>query len=186
MILYLHGFGGNGLGKKATIIRKHYKQNAIALSVPNIPELAIDTLEQIIELLLEKKEFVYLVGSSAGGYLSIYLANKYNLKAVLINPLIHPHKLTRLVGFATNYYDGSSFECTSTHLESMKKYEVSHIKNQANFMLLLAKNDTVLNYKEALQKLPDAKNIIKATGGHEFTLFEETLPKIEEFFELES
>lgn len=33
---------------------------------------------------------ITLVGSSLGGFYSIYLSEKYNLKAVLINPSVEP------------------------------------------------------------------------------------------------
>ena len=92
MIIYIHGFGSSGHGGKASLFREYFEDEVIAPSLSYVPNLAIDTLEQLIEMLLEKGETVGLVGSSLGGYYSIYLANKYDLKAVLINPAIYPYK----------------------------------------------------------------------------------------------
>lgn len=52
---------------------------------------------------------ITLIGSSLGGFYSIYLAQKYNLKAILINPSIESHKtLKTYVGEHTNF-DGSKY-----------------------------------------------------------------------------
>ncbi|MCG3720375.1 esterase, partial [Aliarcobacter butzleri] len=86
MIIYIHGFASCGFGSKAQKFKEYFEEEIITISLPTIPNLAIDTLEQIIEFSLNKDENVYLIGSSLGGFYSLYLANKYDLKAVLINP----------------------------------------------------------------------------------------------------
>lgn len=182
MIIYIHGFGSSGFGGKATILRDEFKDEIILPSLSNIPTLAIDTLEQLIFLLKKYNENIYLMGSSLGGFYSIYLANKYNLKAVLINPAIYPYKTLSKVGTATNYYDLSTFECNENHLNSLKNFEVATIKNQENFLVLLQKGDEVLDYKEALEKLPNAKSIVKEGGNHSFTNFEGCIEEIRNFF----
>lgn len=181
MILYLHGFASSALSKKADIVREYFKDNVICPNLSHIPALALDTAEQIINLLLKRGENVSLMGSSAGGYLSIYLANKYNLKAVLINPAIYPYKLTDFVGLVKCYYDGSSFECTQEHIEFMQDYEVASVKNQKNFMLLLQKGDELLDYHEAVEKFHDAKIILEEGGSHSFDGFEHKMGEIEKF-----
>lgn len=184
MIIYIHGFGSSGFGGKSSIFKKHLgNDNIITPSLSTIPTLAIDTLEQLIELLLRKGEEVHLIGSSLGGFYSIYLANKYNLKAVLINPAIFPYKTLGKIGKAINYYDMSSFECTTTHLKSLHKYEVSDIKNQKNFMLLIQKEDEVLDFNEAVLKLPYAVQFIEEGGDHSFIGVERYFEKISLFFQ---
>ena len=103
MVIYIHGFGSSGYGGKATQFREHYKTKEevfIAPSLSYIPELAIKTLEEIIE---SYDGEIKLIGSSLGGFYSIYLSSKYNLKAVLINPSIYPYKtLAKVLGNAPN------------------------------------------------------------------------------------
>jgi predicted esterase YcpF (UPF0227 family) len=48
-------------------------------------------LENSIKLMKPHYD-INLVGSSLGGFYSLYLSNKYNLKAILINPSITPHR----------------------------------------------------------------------------------------------
>lgn len=183
MIIYIHGFGSSGHGGKATLFKEEFKEQIILPSLSYVPALAIHTLEQFIELLLLKNEKVSLVGSSLGGYYSIYLANKYDLKAVLINPAIYPFKTLDKIGMATNYYDLSSFEVTHEHIQALKLLETKEIKNQDNFMVLLQKEDEVLDYKEAIEKLPNANLYVEEGGNHTFEHIENYFDKIKDFFE---
>ncbi len=181
MILYIHGFGSSGQGGKATLFREYFEDEVIIPSLSYVPSLAIDTLEQIIEMLLSKDETVGLVGSSLGGYYAIYLANKYDLKAVLINPAIYPYKTLDKVGMAMNYFDGSSFEVTSEHLKNLKSYEVEFVKNEENFLTLLQTDDEVLDYNEAVEKLPNSDLVIEEGGNHSFENIESYFRKIGSF-----
>jgi len=96
MTIIIHGFGSAGRGGKAMLFRDYFKsigEPCIAPSLSYVPELAIDTLEQLIESYDE----VTLVGSSLGGFYAIYLAEKYGLKAVLINPAVDSSKTLKYI-----------------------------------------------------------------------------------------
>ena len=112
MTIIIHGFGSAGKGGKAMLFRDYFKsigKPCMAPSLSYVPELAMDTLEQLVH----SYDDVTLVGSSLGGYYAIYLAEKYGLKAVLINPAVDSSKTLKRVldmgGMATNYYDGTEF-----------------------------------------------------------------------------
>lgn len=181
MILYIHGFGSSGQGGKASLFREYFEDEVIVPSLSYVPSLAIDTLEQIIEMLQAKDEEIGLVGSSLGGYYAIYLANKYKLKAVLINPAIYPYKTLEKIGKAMNYYDGSSFEVTKEHMQSLKSFEVNNIKNEDDFLVLLQTDDEVLDYNEAVEKLPNSDLVIEDGGNHSFENIESYFRKIGSF-----
>ena len=184
MIIYIHGFGGSGLGVKATIFRNYFKkknQKYIAPSLSYVPDLAISTLE---ELIISYDEKVSLIGSSLGGYYAIYLADKYNLKAVLINPATTPIKtIPRGLqdGYATNFFDLSRFEINQTHLNMLKKYEVKDPKAEL-YLLMQQKGDDVIDYKIAYEKFKDSKKIVEEGGDHSFRDIERYFQDIENFF----
>ena len=182
MIIYIHGFGSHGHGGKASTFRDYFKsidQPFIAPSLSYVPQLAIKTLEELITSYDEK---VSLIGSSLGGFYTLYLAQKYQLKAVLINPAIKPYiTLKRALGEAPNFYDGSHFEWKESHLEMLKAYKTERLVQENNFMLMLQKDDDVLNYKEALAKLPHAKQIVEDGGSHSFDGIERYFKEIELF-----
>lgn len=181
MILYIHGFGSSGHGGKASLFREYFEEEVIAPSLSYVPSLAIDTLEQLIEMLLEKGESVGLVGSSLGGYYSIYLASKYNLKAVLINPAVYPYKTLDKIGLAMNYYDSTSFEVTKEHINYLKSIEIDEVVNQERFLTLLQTEDEVLDYNEAVEKLPNSELVIEEGGNHSFENIESYFRKIGSF-----
>ncbi len=50
-----------------------------------------------------------------------------------------------------------------------------------NLFLLLQKGDKVLDYKDALKKLPNAKRVVEDGGNHSFEGIERYFEDIEEF-----
>ncbi len=182
MTIYIHGFGSSGCGGKAKIFKDQYEEDILFPSLSYVPTLAIDTLEQLIEIYIKNKNSINLIGSSLGGYYAIYLANKYNLKAVLINPAITPYKTLDKLGMSTNYFDMSSFEVMYEHIEYLKLLDVENIKNQENFMVLLQKGDDLLDYKDAAKKLPDSFLSIEEGGSHTFDGIQRYFEAIKKFF----
>ena len=180
MIIYIHGFSSHGYGSKAKMLRAYFadkNETFIAPSLSYIPDLAIQTLEELITAC----DDVTLIGSSLGGYYAMYLAEKYNLKVVLINPAMHSDKtLTRMLGQAPNFYDGSLFEWKASHLEMLKQYETD-MSDQSKVMLMVQKGDDILDYRVAVKKLPDAKQIVEEGGDHGFTGVEKYFDEIRLF-----
>ena len=181
MIIYIHGFGSSGFGGKATLFNEYFNDDILLPSLSYVPNLAIHTLEQLIEVFINRGETVHLIGSSLGGYYAIYLANKYDLKAVLINPAIYPFKTLDKIGMAMNYFDMSSFEVTQEHMQALRVLQTKEVKNQENFIVLLQKGDEVLDYKDAINKLPKAELHVEEGGNHTFENIENYFKKIESF-----
>ena len=187
MIIYIHGFGGSGQGGKAQAFRKYFKsigEDFIAPSLPYNPELAIKTLEELIN---SYKGEVYLIGSSLGGFYTTYLAKKtFVKKAIVINPVIKPYEtLKRAIGNAPNFFDDSYFFWNDTHLNILNKYKVKDISNYKDkIMLLVQKGDELLDYKEAVDKFVECRCIIEDGGNHSFVDIQNHFKDIEEFFEI--
>lgn len=183
MIIYIHGFGGSGEGSKATFFRKYFESIGrpfIAPSLSYIPELAIKTLEELIS---QSHEDVYLIGSSLGGYYTLYLSTKQRVKkAVVINPSIYPMvTLKRCVGNAPSFYDESTFTWRQSHLDMLQQYEVTELE-KTKLMLLAQKGDEVLDYKEAVDKLDGCSMYIEEDGSHSFEGIERYFESIKDFF----
>jgi len=181
MVIYIHGFGGSGEGSKAKAFREYFKsrkEGFIAPSLSYVPELAINTLEELIE---SYDEEVTLIGSSLGGYYTIFLSNKYNLKAVLLNPSITPYKtLKSYIGDAPNFYDNSSFKWKENHIKMLDSYIVNDIEKKS-FMLLVQMGDELLNPQDAIEKFDGAKVIALDGGNHSFEGIELYFDSIREF-----
>ena len=89
-ILYLHGFCSSPASWKARLLAKAIEGRGLdgrffcpALSFE--PNAAIAQAEEIITT---EDRPLTLVGSSLGGYYATYLAEKHDLRAVLINPAV--------------------------------------------------------------------------------------------------
>lgn len=185
MIIYIHGFGSSGQGVKAKLFREYFKtkgEEFIAPSLSYIPELAIATLEELIHSYKDVK----LIGSSLGGFYSIYLSQKYHLKAVLINPSIYPYEtLSPLTGDAPSFYDTSSFKWQDSHIGMLKNYEVPNVE-QKNFMLLVQKGDETLDFTKAVDKFSDATLVVEDGGNHGFEGIEKHFTSINSFLEMKA
>lgn len=181
MIIYIHGFGSSGEGHKAKQFREYFKEDGfIAPSLSYIPDLAIKTLEELIE---SYHGDVKLIGSSLGGFYSLYLGKKYNLQVVLINPSVYPFiTLKKVLGNAPSYHDTSTFTWMESHIEMLKKYEVEII-DEKKVMLLLQKGDETLDYMNAVNKLPDSMHIVEEGGSHSFDRVERHFQLIREFLD---
>lgn len=171
MIIYIHGFSSSGFGTKALEFKEYFKDDLIHLSYPTIPALAINNLEQLINSYKKLNQDVHLIGSSLGGFYSLYLSQKYDLKACLINPALRPldtlHKYSG-ANYVKNYFDGSKFEFTKNHINSLKDYEIYKINSPENIISFIQKGDEVLNYKVSLDILKDSKIILEDGGNHSF------------------
>ena len=180
MIIFIHGFSSHGFGGKAKALRTYFsdkEETFIAPSLSYVPDLAIQTLEELIV----SCDDVKLIGSSLGGYYAMYLAQKYDLKVVLINPAMNSSKtLSRMLGEAPNFYDYSHFEWKTSHLEMLKKYKTNIIE-QTKVMLMVQKGDAVLDYREAVEKFPDAKMIVEEGGDHSFVGIEQYFDEMRAF-----
>ncbi len=182
MVLYIHSFASSGRGAKALAVRRYFKSGALAPSLSYIPELAVDTLAAIVEQTLPQ-EPVGLIGSSLGGFYAIYLSERYDLPAVLVNPSIEPYKtLAPYTGSVTNFYDLTTFEWSERHIEQLKRLEVRKIRRPENYRVMLQTGDETLDYRIALSRFRSAETVVEAGGSHAFEGFENHLPKIEKFF----
>jgi predicted esterase YcpF (UPF0227 family) len=97
-LLYIHGFNSSPQSHKASILKQWLAQQhpSITCEVPYLkpyPADAITQLQVLLENYRAKKEKIALVGSSLGGYYAAWLAEKYNLRAVLVNPSVRPFEL---------------------------------------------------------------------------------------------
>lgn len=183
MIIYIHGFGSHGNGSKAIALRDYCKSHNIPFIAPSlstIPDLAIQTVSELIEA-FQRFENVSLVGSSLGGYYAMYLSHKYDIPCVLINPAVYSYKtLQRALGASPNFYDQSTYEWTKTHLDMLKQYDIESYQGE-NALLMVQSGDEVLDYAEAVAKLPKAQMIIEEGGDHGFKRVERHFDAIVEF-----
>ncbi|TLD84108.1 hypothetical protein LS70_004490 [Helicobacter sp. MIT 11-5569] len=168
MLLYLHGFRSVGLCHKGKQIAS-FAPNSLTPNLPYIPELAIAYAESLI--VQYGAQNLCLIGSSLGGYYATYLADKYSIKAVLVNPVVDAYTtLLPAIGRILVPYTGESFFWDLSLVESLKQYYVERIQSEL-YCVLLQKGDKVLDYTIAKERFKECKCVIEEGGSHHFENF---------------
>src|SRR5712691_10546160 len=80
---------------------------------------------------------ITLVGSSLGGFYATWLAEKYGVRAVLINPATDPHMgLHAYLGRQHGYHGGESYELTEEHLRQWEELLVAVVHPERYLLLV--------------------------------------------------
>jgi len=176
-LLYIHGFASSGHSKKAQVLRRHF-DDVYAPSLSHIPPLAMETLEEFIRALPEAP---LLIGSSLGGYYALYLSRRHELPAVLINPVVQlSEPLEQVLGMNRHYYDGSQFEFTAMHLESLRQYACPNARTD-KLLLMVQLGDELINHHTTVGFLPGARLDVEEGGNHAYEHFESKMELIRRF-----
>jgi hypothetical protein len=122
------------------------------------------------------------IGSSLGGYLATYLLEKYQGKAVLINPAVQPYKLLAdYLGQHVNPQTGEEFTLEKIHTRQLAELDTLKIAAPENYWVLLQTADETLDYRLAEQKYSAAKLTIEQGGDHSFQNYPRFLAEIFRF-----
>lgn len=178
-LLYIHGFLSSPFSFKAQQTRQWLAVNrpGITFYCPHLPPYPAQTqlmLESLVESLLPQP--VYLMGSSLGGFWASWLAEKYDLRAVLINPAVRPQDFmpSYLNVDLKSYHTDDSYRLNAGHLDEIIAVDTP-ITHKSNYWLLVQTGDETLDYRQAVQKYAGCKQTIEAGGDHAFQGFERYL-----------
>ncbi|MAD57990.1 MAG: esterase YqiA [Porticoccus sp.] len=185
-VLYIHGFNSSPASTKAQQTRTWLKEISpndeyICPALSGDTQLAISQLEKIIE---QCSDTIGLIGSSLGGFYATWLAQKYDLRAVLINPAVEPHKtMNQYLGENTNYHSGETYMLTQYHIDFLESINVDKMKSPKDTWVLLQTKDEVLDYRQAESKYQKCNLTIEQGGNHSFQDYEQHLPAIIKFLQ---
>lgn len=183
-LLYIHGFNSSENAHKANLLKQHCDQLGVAdaLIIPRLhwqPEKAIQQLEDIIEAKLSSG--ISLFGSSLGGFYATYLAHKYQLRSIILNPAVGaPSLIAKHLGQQVNYHTGDEYFLTEQHIEQLKAFDQALTRPDL-FWLMLQKGDETLDYRQALDFYLDVKTSLEEGGSHSFDGFERYLDQVLSF-----
>jgi len=193
-LIYLHGFNSSPDSFKARALRQHiYEKLAVnddlehLLEIPEIPPVPTDAIEMLIRRVetAQENHVVALAGSSLGGFYATWLAERYGVKAVLINPAVKPHNLLRkYLGENVNYYTSEHWMLDETHIEQLQDLDIEHISKPDRYLLMLQTGDEALDYRLALEKYSGCPSIIEEGGNHSFVGFENHIDRILDFCDI--
>lgn len=192
MILYLHGFTSGPQSVKARALGARMVARGLAADfvcpqLPASPAAAIALAEQLIEKVGagrtanngENDAKITLVGSSLGGFYATWLAEKYGLRAVLVNPAVVARlSLEKFVGPQRWLYTGDPFDFTHQHIDELRALELPRLSQPQRFWLLAEEGDETLDYREAVAYYAGARQTVLPGGDHSFTRWNDYLDEI--------
>ena len=151
-------------------------------SCPALPHRPMEALD-LVEAAVAKAPHgaITLIGSSLGGYYATWLAEKHDLRAVLINPAVHPHRdLRDYLGVQQNLYTGEKYELTEAHLSGWAGLFLTTV-TPSRYLLLVETGDEMLDYREAVNRYAGAKQVVVPGGDHTLRSFPDYISLILDF-----
>ncbi len=186
MLIYIHGFNSSPESYKASLLQSFAQKINMPdmLEIPALSYEPVQAMDQLLQLIRAYQAHngmrpLCFIGSSLGGYYATWLAEKFESRVVLINPVVKPLELFEdYIGFNKNLYSGEEYQLTLEHLDQLMKYQVNEITKPDRYLLMLQSGDDVLDYNLALEKYAAVPSIVEEGGGHEFTEFERHLETV--------
>lgn len=176
MLIYIHGFNSAPASFKARLIGERMRTlgREHEYLVPALPHRPAEAMDLLCEL-LDKHPGAALVGSSLGGYYATYLAERFAVRAVLVNPAVGPYNLLRNhLGPQKNLYTGAEYELTAQHIAELEALETAVVTPE-RYLLLTRTGDEVLDYRDGVEKYRGARQHVIPGGDHGFDDFENYL-----------
>lgn len=189
LLLYIHGFNSSPQSHKANVMRDYCQSQRADIKVviprlPCFPQLAAQHLLDIVNQYKDDYQ-IGLVGSSLGGYMSMWLNAQFGFKAVVINPAVKPYELlVDYLGEQENPYTQERYLLEAKHIDELKALDTPQIASVSDFWLLQQTEDEVLDYTQAVNKFAGAKQTVEQGGDHSFVDFERYPAQIIEFLQL--
>ena len=184
-VLYLHGFRSSPRSFKARVVQKRLEElgRAHELICPQLPASPKAAME--LALLLAERHAPHdlsIIGSSLGGFYATWLAERLDVKAVVINPSVNPLKnLEKHVGMTTAWHSDEPFEFKQEYIGELADLRVQRITRPERYFLLAATGDEVLDYREAVEYYAGALQEVVRGGDHSMVSFPEHIPEIVEW-----
>jgi predicted esterase YcpF (UPF0227 family) len=179
-IVYIHGLNSSPASLKARQLSVAMQRMGLAdrLRVPELHHHPRQAIEQL-EAQIRASGAPLLVGSSLGGYYATHLAERLGLNALLINPVVNPHRLfDGRLGLQTNHYTGQTWQLTADHIHALATLEVPPPLHGERFCVWLQTGDETLDYRQAERFYRGCDVQVEAGGDHGFQGFAQRLPQL--------
>jgi predicted esterase YcpF (UPF0227 family) len=181
-VVYIHGFNSSPASFKAGLLRHELERRGrgadfLAPALPPSPAAAARLLEELARMHPQAA----LVGSSLGGFYATWLAEKFALRAVLVNPAVRPYELLKgEVGRQKKFHSGEEYDFTSQHVAELRALEVESITPE-RYLLMVETGDEVLDYRQAVDKYRGARQLVIEGGDHGFSDFAQYIGTVLDF-----
>lgn len=204
LLIYLHGFLSSPQSYKCQLLREWLARERprIVYCAPQVspyPAIAAQSLCTLLENFLKSGNSapisapigpVGLVGSSMGGFWAAWLAERFRLPAVLVNPAVRPSRfMPAYLGQVLTPYSGEAealetqeYRLTLADVDTMRNLEAElPLPLSARYWLLAQRGDETLDCREAERFYVGQRQTIEDGGDHSFQGFARYCEPIVEF-----
>jgi len=188
LLVYLHGFRSSPNSSKA--VKTGEAVRALSTATHPIewycPQL-LASPKQSMEMVTgyidsRSTDRVVVIGSSLGGFYANYLAEKYQCKAVVLNPAVWAAKeLEPHVGMMTAYDTDEPFDFRSEYIQELRDLQVTSLSNPARYFLIAAKGDELLDWREMVNFYIGSKQLVLDGSDHGIADYANHLPEVLRF-----
>ena len=182
-LVYIHGFLSSPQSLKARQLVAWAREQhpGLALHVPALPVDPVEALGVLESTLASCNTAPGLIGSSLGGFYANILAARHGLRAVLVNPAVHPHQvMAQYVGPQRNHHTHLVSMVTPGHFRWLEHMEVAP-PHPSRLWVLLETGDETLDYRLAERFYAGCQLDVTPGGSHAYEGFVEKLPAIMDF-----
>lgn len=188
LVIYLHGFRSSPRSSKAAMTGdavRSLTNTEIQLKwyCPQLlasPKASMDMVTQYIETVKPGK--LVVIGSSLGGFYANYLAEKYQCKAVVLNPAVRAaRELAPHVGMMTWYDSNESLDFRPEYIEELLVLQTEKISNPEQYFLIAAKGDELLDWQEMVHFYSGAQQLVLEESDHGISEYANYLPAVVQF-----
>lgn len=188
MILYLHGFRSSPQSAKAQMLGQAMHDRGLDNSwlcpqLPASPAQAMALVHGLIESArkqgLQPGRDLTVIGSSLGGYYAAHLAQRWDCRAVLLNPVVHAARdLATQVGEHTQFHSEEPFVFLPEYVDELAGLAVDRPSRPERYFLLAATGDEVLDWREMARRYAGCASRIICGSDHGISDFGRWLPEV--------
>ena len=188
LLVYLHGFRSSPRSSKAVMTGEGIKAlssdaNPIEWYCPQLLASPKESMDLVMKHIDQSKwDHMVVIGSSLGGFYTNYLAEKFDCKAVVLNPAVRAaRELAPHVGMMTAYDSDEPFDFRSEYIDELKALQVERISNPERYFLIAAKGDELLDWKEMTEFYEGATQLVLEGSDHGISDYADHLPQVLKF-----
>lgn len=190
-VLYLHGFRSSPASFKARMLEQAMAEHQLSQDwhcpqLPASPAAAMALCQHWIRSAFKDTEAarheLVVIGSSLGGFYATCLAEHWQCRAVVLNPVVHAARdLATQVGRHSHYHSDEPFEFLPEHVEELAAMAVPPPADPSRYYLLAATGDEVLDWREMQQWYAGSHGHLIQGSDHGISDFADWLPDIMRF-----
>ena len=151
-LLYLHGFRSSPQSAKARHTAAWVQQHRPGLRwwCPQLPPSPAEALALLLHGLADwPRASTAVIGSSLGGFYATVLAERLDIRAVLLNPAVAPARdLAKHIGETTAWHSEDRFFFRPEFIDELSSMTPSAITRPERYFAVIASGDEVLSATE--------------------------------------